>query len=91
MRKVLLLTSLFLCACTMRVACSDIPESVPSNQPTPHGYGLIHLVHNDTPFPMQFFRETIRPPAVDRRTRAAARAGRSLFADGTASALPVSR
>ncbi|MFA6263515.1 MAG: hypothetical protein WCW33_02935 [Candidatus Babeliales bacterium] len=58
MRKLLLmLAMLWVCFFARPLIGSDASDSTSSGGPTPHGYALIHLVHNQTPYPMKFFKD----------------------------------
>jgi hypothetical protein len=53
----LMLATLWACFLVNPVICSDASDSPSSTGPTPHGYALIHRVHNETKYPMKFFKD----------------------------------
>ncbi|MFA5306801.1 MAG: hypothetical protein WC365_05115, partial [Candidatus Babeliales bacterium] len=57
MRKKLVLLTALMSGCFIAAFNTDVKDEAPSNKPTPHGYAKIHVVHNDTPFAMQFFKD----------------------------------
>ena len=57
MRKKLALIAALVSSTFIAVLSTEVQDEVPSNKPTPHGYAKIHVVHNDTPFSAQFFKD----------------------------------
>lgn len=57
MRRKILILPLLLGSYFIAALGTSVQDEAPSNKPTPHGYAKIHVVHNDTPFPMQFFKD----------------------------------